>query len=249
MSNEVTFFWIILAVAFSVMMLAAFFIRALKTRPAMRTISGYEYLPMMSDAALETDRPLHVSIGSAAIGQQSTLTALAGFSLMYALIERQAFTRQVPLFTLSDPVSLAIAQDTVRRAYVARQNRQAYRSSWVVWFPQGDRSVAYGAGAASMSVSSNIGGNVLAGQFGGELAFVGEASARHDQMFVGHSTSLEGQAVAFAQSDATLIGEEIFVGGAYLTADRSFEVGGVIALDILRWAAIIAIIVIAIIES
>ena len=86
----------------------------------------------------------------------------------------------------------------------------------------------------------------MLGRFGAELAYIGETSARYDQSFVGHSTSLEGQAVAFAQSEAPVIGEELFVGGAYSSPESSFEIGGVIAIDVLRWVAIAAIIVIAI---
>lgn len=246
MTTETTYFWLLVTLAFSVMLLAGFFVRALKWRPALRLIPGYDALPRMMDAALEADRPAHLSIGSAGVGQESSIAALAALAVIYTLVKRQAFTQQVPLLTVTDPVSLAIAHDTVRRAYLSRQNRAAYRTSSVLWFPQSERSLAFGAGAASVAASSGASGTALLGEFGSELAYLGESSARHDQQFVGHSTRLAGQAIAFAQSATPLIGEELFAGGGYTRPEASFELGGVIALDVLRWAAIVAIVVIAI---
>jgi hypothetical protein len=75
--------------------------------------------------------------------------------------------------------------------------------------------------------------NILMGSFGPELALILEASDRRRQVSVAASDQLEGQAVAFAMSDESLIGEEMFAGGAYL-GDGSAQVAGVVTMDALR---------------
>lgn len=244
--TEVTLFALLLLVAFAIMVLGAFFIRVTRRRLPLRPISGFTAMPMAVDASVEQARPLHLSSGSVEIGQQSTLTALASLAIMYDLIEQQAFMDQSPLITTTDPVMMVVSQDTSRRAYTLRNNRMAYRASSVAWFPQSARSLAFGAGAAGLSSDMRANSNILLGRFGSEIAYLGETSARHNQIMVGHSTELEGQAIAYAQSDAMLIGEEVFVGEAYLNPERSIDQGGVLALDILRWIAVAAIILIAI---
>jgi hypothetical protein len=59
-----------------------------------------------------------------------------------------------------------------------------------------------------------------------------------------HSDLVEGQAVAFAQADQILLGEELYVGPAYLDG-TALERGGIFALDVLRWLVIFGIILAA----
>lgn len=244
--NEIVFFSLLLVLTFAIMVLAGFFSRALKWVPPLRIISGYRDMTKAVNASVEQARPIHVSPGSARVGQESTLTALASLAIIYDLVEQQGFMDRMPLATVSDPVTLAITQDALRKAYTVRNNLSIYRSTATVWFPQTDRSMAFGAGAAGFASDVRAYANIMVGQFGSEVAYIGETSARHNQLFIGHSTQLEGQAIAFAQSDALLIGEEIFVGEAYLNPDRSLDIGGLVALDVLRWVAVAAIILIAI---
>jgi hypothetical protein len=86
--------------------------------------------------------------------------------------------------------------------------------------------------------------SVLLGRFGFEIALLGEGALRHDQALIAHSDLVEGQAVAFAQADHLLIGEELYAGAAYL-GGRPLERGGLIALDVLRWLVILGIVVAA----
>ena len=242
MNEELTLFWLLIIGATLALVLVAILLRVSKKQPALRSVAGYSAMPKIVSAAIETARPTHFSIGSAAVGQPSTLSAIASLAIIYEMVQRQAINNQVPLLTLSDPVSLAIAQDTLRRAYLVRQNKAAYRPTAAAWYPQGVRSLAFAAGAASHGVDVKAGSSILLGEFGAEIAYLGEASARHDQFLIAQSTRLEGQAIAYAQADAPLIGEELFVGGAYTAPHKTFEMASALTLDILRWVAVGAII-------
>ncbi len=249
MENNLGTFIIFVGGTWLFMVIMTLYIRLRGWQPTLRKIKAYVEMPRQVSSSLETARPLHFSIGSSGIGDQSTLTTLASLALVQELVEKQAFSSQLPTLTLSDPVSLAIAQDTLRKAYIRRENVLNYSPSLAAWFPQSKHSLAFGAGASSLAASEKVGAQFLFGEFGAELTYLGESSVRHDQYLVAHSTRLEGQAVAFAQSHHVLIGEELFAGVAYLNRERPFEQAGVLALDILRWIAILIIIFVAIEKS
>lgn len=243
---EIVFVILILTAAFSLMVLGAYFVRRRDRLPRLRPIAAYEAMKLHIDEAIESDRKIHISLGASSIGNETTLTALASTEIVYYLLRRQAFIPKMPLLTLSDPITLAVAQDTVRKAYIARNNALAYRGNAVLWYPQSERSLAFGVGISALAAAEKSPASILLGTFGNEIAFVGEMAQRQQHGFVGQSTQLEGQAIAFMQSKTPLIGEELFVGDAYLSDERSGSFGGVLALDVLRWV-IAAIIVTAVV--
>lgn len=244
-----TFFWLLLTAAFAALSIGTVVSRRRRNPFTLRRINAYRTMPHNVDGAVESNQLVHFSVGGAAIGQTSTLSALAALSTMYILAERQAFATNTPIITLTDPITLAVAQDTLRRAYLSRNNLKAYKADAVMWYPQSERSLAFGAGASTLIRTRDVSSNILLGDFGTELAYIGEASLRQDTFFVGHSTRLEGQAIAYAQSDNPLIGEELFMGNAYLTPDNPSNMGAALAMDALRWVIIIAIILVALVNA
>ncbi len=243
-NSEIT--WVLLAVTLAATLIGALLAR--RRTPVLRPIAAYSLLPDLIADAVESDHAVHFSTGSAALGQLSTVSALASADLIYRLSSRLAVGARSPLITLSAPLTLPLAQDTLRRAYTYRQRQDAYRLRAAAWFPQGRRSLAFAAGASSLAADADVSTSVLLGQFGAELALFGASAVRHDQRLIAHSDLVEGQAVAFAQADRVLIGEELYAGAAYIDG-RPVDVGGVVALDVLRWAVIIAIVVAALQEA
>lgn len=248
-ARELTFFALMLTGAFIVLVLSTYAIRVRHKPLVLRPIAAYQRFPMMVDQAVESGRRLHISLGASSVGQESTLTTLAAADILFYLSKRQAFVDQLPLVTLSDPVTLALAQDTLRKAYMTRENLPAYRSTAVVWYPHSERSIAFGAGIATLAAREAISGSILLGNFGKEIAFLGETATRRHHEFIGQSTQLEGQAVAYVQSSMPLIGEELFVGEAYLNPKKALAAGSVMTLDILRWATVILVIIAVILKA
>jgi hypothetical protein len=227
-----------LAVAFAATMVGRFIVR--RFAPHNRPIPAYAVLPELAANAVESNYKLHFSMGSSALGETSTLTALVSAEVIYRLVERLTIGYQTPIITLSSAITLPLAQDTLRRAFAYRQNMAYYRSSAAAWYPQGGRSWAFAAGAAALSADFDAHSNVVLGSFGTEAALIGESALRYDQGLILHSDRIEGQAVAFAQADHMLLGEELYVGPAYLKGS-ALERGGVFAQDVLRWLVILGI--------
>jgi hypothetical protein len=237
--NDAGLMWAMVAVTFAAMMAGRFIVRRFRTH--WRPIPAYQTLPTLAADAVESAKRVHFSLGSSAVGGTSTLAALVSAEVVYRLAERLAISRQLPLVTLSHPVTLPLAQDTLRRAYLYRRTLDYYRSTAAAWYPPG---TAFAVGAASLSADIDADSNVLLGRFGPELAFLGESALRHNQALIAHSDVLEGQAIAFAQAGEVLLGEELYAGPAYL-GGTALERGSVLAQDVLRWLVILGIVLAA----
>lgn len=236
--NDSALIIVLLTIAFSATLIGAVIAR--RVAVPLRPIAAYQALPEIAADAVESARRVHVSLGSSAVGEPGTVSALVSSKIAYQLAERMAISPYPPLVTLSQGTTLPLAQDTLRRAYEARQRAAYFRPTQVTWYPQGPRSLAFAAGASSLAADSDVFTSILLGRFGAELAYFGESAMRHDQILIAHSDQPGGQAIAYAQSDRPLLGEELYAGPAYLTR-RPLHVGTVVALDVLRWLVILAI--------
>ncbi|HUN07571.1 MAG TPA: hypothetical protein PLQ56_13265 [Aggregatilineales bacterium] len=210
----------------------------------LRPIGAYQRLPMAIGAAIEANRPVHLSLGSAGIGGKDTPLALATADLAYHTLRAAAIGDAPPLITMSNGAVLPLAQDTLRRAYASRGMLARYPRGSAQWYPQGARSLAFAAALTGVMTDNRVLINVLGGSFGPEMALPAEAAARHRQQLFASSDQLEGQAVAYALADQPLLGEELYVAGAYLGNEPSRQ-AMVITLDTLRLAlvAVLAILV------
>ena len=231
---------VIILAAFAVTVIVTQFIRRRKEAFPMRVIPAYEAIPLMIGEAIESGRPMHVSFGGAGLGGSNTALTLASAELFYQVAARNPVGATV--LTVSDPSALPLGYGTLRRAYADRSER--IRDASVRWYPAGDRSLAFAAALTGVLGDERVSGNVLIGSFGPEIGLVLEAAARRRQSSIAGSVDLDGQAVAYAMSDQPLIGEEMFVAGAYL-GDNATQRGSVVTLDVLRWLLILAILIAA----
>src|SRR5258708_5728264 len=196
----------------------------------LRRIPAYASMPLTVGEAVESDKAIHVSFGSSAVRETSTISAVAGAGILYYLAERAALADKPPLVTMSDPVTLALGLDTLRRAYKAGQSLRKYRVTMARWYPQGPQSMAFAAGAGAAMLDENVSTNVLVGRFGPELMLIAESAIRYERFMVAQSDQIDGQAVGYVVSDMPLIGEELYAGSAYL-ARTSLNVAGVLSQD------------------
>ena len=217
------------------------FVRRRRSLYILRDIAAFQRLPSMIGEAIESNRPVHVSLGNASLGGENTLVALANAEFMYQVARRAVIGTAAPIFTVGDSSALPLAQDTLRRAYASRGIVSSAPYSSARWYP-GGHALALAAALTATVVDDKVGANVLGGSFGTELALVGYAAARRNQSIIATSNLLEGQAVAWVMSDEALIGEEVFTAGAYL-GDSSSQVAGVVTQDTLRLLLILLILI------
>lgn len=212
---------------------------------AQRRIRAYDVLPAWAGASIEANRPLHFSLGSASIGDDTTLLALVGKEFVYYMTRQVAISDAAPIFTVANSAVLPLAMDTLRRGYLDAGYPQPLRDSQASWYPAGSRSLAFAAMLTTLQDEEKVSRNLLVGRYGQELALVLDSAARHQNPSVAVSDQLDGQAVAYALADEVLIGEEIFAAPAYLSNDPIWIKRNVIT-DVLRWLLILALLVLVI---
>ncbi len=211
----------------------------------LRRIGAFSNMQLTVSEAVESGRAVHVSLGGAALHDRSSITAIAASEIAYHLIVRSAPGDKASFITLSDPVTLALAQDRLMRAYKIRNLMARYSSSLGRWYPSGPLSLAFAAGAGLAMLDEDASTNVLMGQFGPEMMLIAENALRADRFLIAHSDLISGQAIAYAVSDAPLIGEEMYAGAAYMER-TPMNVGSVMAQDAFRYLIVAGLIVLAV---
>jgi hypothetical protein len=144
------------------------------------------------------------------------------------------------LVTVSDATVLPIAQDILWRAYVRNGNPEGYDPTQVQLISPGP--MAYAAGVSGLLERQPLTANVMIGSFGNEYLLMGETGARRGvYQIVGTSDPLTLPLV-YASADDTLIGEEMFAGGAYTTR-LPVQIASLLVEDWARWALAAGILV------
>ena len=150
-----------------------------------------------------------------------------------------------PVATSGDGTLSILSQDTMRAAYRIANAPELFdveRGRLA-----GPTPLSYIAGTLPVIRDERVSTNVLVGNFGPEVALLAEASDQQDAFTLGASDSLAAQAVLYASSEETLIGEELFALPAYLQAGPTHQ-ASLRAQDILRWA-VVGLIVLAVLLS
>ncbi|MCY3976700.1 MAG: hypothetical protein OXG23_01250 [Chloroflexi bacterium] len=194
-------------------------------RRRQRQIAGFEQIPQWTTQSIESNRPLHLGFGGAAVGGDNTPTALAGAEFFHQVIERSNASDASPLITMSAPATIPLGQATLRRAWHKGDTLSRAR-----WIPP---DLAYaGAVTASMAIDEPT-AHIMAGRFGAELALMLDSASRHGQPSLAVSDRLDGQAVAYAMADHVLIGEELYAAAGYVAEDAPARADAAV-LDVWR---------------
>lgn len=214
-----------------------------RRRVPMRPIAAYSILPTLANESIEAARPLHLSLGSATIGDNTTLFALAGADFLYYAVREATLSDAPPIITVTNSTAISLGLDILRRAYRRAGMLERYRPTQVRWYPQGGRSLAFAGGIMAMQSmgEDGISANILAGRFGTELALILWSSQARGRPSVATSDQIEGQAVAMAMADYPLLGDELFAAPGYL--DDSLALNGRnVTIDLTRFLLALAIV-------
>jgi hypothetical protein len=99
---------------------------------------------------------------------------------------------------------------------------------------------SYAAGAMSIIHDEQVSANILIGNFGSEVALITEAGERASSLTMAGTDNIPAQAILYATAQETLIGEEMFAGGAYIQAGP-MHAASLLAQDALRWTLVAVI--------
>jgi len=214
--------------------------QARRKHSPLRPIEGFNDIPIWVGQAIESNRPLHLSLGSAGVGDNSTIVALAGAELFYYVVQEATIGDVSPIISTTSTAAIPLGQDTLRRAYQSRGHSNRYQASKARWYPEGQRSMAFAAALTGMMKVEKPTAHIFAGSFGPELALVLDAAHHQNQSTFAVSDQIEGQAIAFALAENYLIGEELFAAPAYVS-DNSADKAETVVVDLWRGLLILGL--------
>lgn len=227
----------------AVLLLLLFSVWKLSARGAFRSIKAIQRLQRSIELSVEDGSRLQVSIGHGGLLGPQSAAALAGLTLLRQVAEIAADSDQPPVATSGDGSLMLLAQDTLRSTY----RRLGIREQFNLQLAQtsGLTPFSFAAGTLSPILDRHVLASALVGHFGPEAGLITAAAQRSEGFSLGGSDSLSGQAVLFAAADEPLIGEEVYAAGAYTNAGAAHQ-ASLRTQDVLRWLAILAIIITAI---
>lgn len=210
-----------------------------KLNIVLRPIAGLDALEESVGRATEMGRPVHFSPGLGDIIGTSAPETLAALQILSYVTQLSARYDARYIVTIRMPNVFPLAQELVRTGYLASGKLQAYRED-TVRFLSSDQD-AYAAGVIGLFHQEQVASSILAGLYMGEALLIAESAAGKGIMQVAITASVTQIPFFVAACDYTIIGEELFAAGAYVSGDKS-RLGGIAGQDYFK-LAIMAVIV------
>jgi len=204
----------------------------------LRDIPALTRLYRMLGLSVEDGTRLHISLGRGSLLDARGGSALAGLATLRIIAEKTSVSDMPAVASSGDPVLGLLIQDTLQSGYQAAGVDELY--SPTTGRVTGLTPFGFAAGAMHISRNEKVSTTIMLGHFGPEAALIADSSDRESVTMIGASDDLSGQAVLFANTQDTLIGEELFAAGAYLGAGTS-HLASLTVQDILRWLVIAAL--------
>ena len=179
----------------------------------IRRIPGIDAIDEAVGRAVELGRPMSFTSGLTGVGP--LLYACLGV-LKY--ITRKAARFGTDLFVPSnDPEALALTDATLQNAYRAENRLENYDSSSVRFLSS--EQFAFASGYMGLIQREQVASAFLFGSYAAESLILAEAGQRVGAVQIAATVSPEQIPFFIASCDYTLIGEELYAAGAFLSED------------------------------
>ncbi len=223
-------------ILFMLMILVFAFLDQKGLRSAFREISAYKRLQREIGLSVEGGKKIHITLGRGGVADLRAGSGFIGLSLLSRLSKTVSVSDHPPVVSSGEAVLGILAQDTVK-------NTVSFLGAEDVYSPDqnqisGLTPFAYASGAMPIALDDTISADVVAGNLGAEVGLITDAAELNQSTVIGGSDNLSAQAVMFASLQEPLVGEELYVGGAYLQANL-WHRASVRAQDFIRWVLII----------
>lgn len=208
--------------------------------PEIRRVSGLDAIEEAIGRATEMGRPVFCSHGiadlsSATYGPQ-TIAGLSVLSYVARLCARYGTRIIVPVRQVS---VYPIARELVETAYKLEGKPEQFRPEDIVYLS--GFQFGYSLGYMSLMEREGAGANIMIGGYWAESLQLSETGARVGAMQVSGTANTHQIPFFVVATDFTLIGEEIYAAGAYLSRDPAM-IGSIIAQDVGKFLAVVIII-------
>lgn len=206
----------------------------------VRRLPGIDAVDEAIGRATEMGKPILYVLGTGTAGDIGTI---AGCTILARVARRTAEYQTEVMVPVNDPVLMAVAQETVREAYLESGRPDLYRSESVFYISA--MQFPYVAAVNGLMMRERPATNFYMGVFHAESLLLAEAGSVTGSIQISGTDQLAQIPFFVAATDYTLIGEELYAASAYLSKDPA-QLGPLKAQD---WSkmAILAIILLGVV--
>jgi hypothetical protein len=203
-------------------------------RVHLRRVAGLDAIDEAIGRCTEMGRPVHYTFG---IGELDS-AILASFDVLSHVARQCALMGTDMIVTNARPEVHPMTEEIVRAAYMQEGKVDAYKPDNVRYLSS--EQTAYAAAIYGIFMREKPAANMMIGQFFGESLMIAEVGNQAGAIQIGGTGRSSQIAFFVATCDYTLIGDELFAAGAYISR-KPFQMGSIFAQDFGKWAAIILI--------
>lgn len=221
-----------LALAFLVIFAVASYYGMVRTNKGMhipiRRVPGLDAIEEAIGRATEMGRSSLFVIPSGAFDAQ----AFAAFDIL-GYVAKQSAKYDTRLIVVNGlPEAHAISQEVVHQAYVSEGKESKYDSNDMLFLSSG-----FNAGVLGIYEREKLGANFMFGSFFFESLTLAEAGSRTGAIQVSGTANTHQLPFLVATCDYTLIGEEIYAAGTYLSRNGA-QIGSLVAQELGKYVSI-----------
>lgn len=188
-----------------------------KMLPKIRRIPALDSIEEAVGRATEMGRPVHYTCGYGYITDSTAPQTFASFAVLSHVVELTAKYNTHLIVTVMSTESFPLQQELVRQGYVAAGKPDMFKEDTVRYISSAQ--FAYAAGVLGIFMREKVAANLMIGYFMAESLLFAEGGAQAGAIQVAGTGNLAQTAFFVAACDYTLIGEELYAGGAYLSQD------------------------------
>ncbi len=211
--------------------------------PSIRRLPQLDAIDEIIGRCVELDRPVHVSPGRGGLVDVEAPQVLAGLEVMSYVARKAAQMDAKLIATVCQAEVYPVAEAIAREAFAAEGKEQAFRPEMVRYLSP--NQFAYAAGILGIYNREKPGGNIYIGLFFAESLLLLEGGFLAGAMQIGGTANTLQSQFFVACCDYALLGEEIFIAGAYLSKNP-IRLGALMGQDLGK-ALFMALIVVGVV--
>ncbi len=177
----------------------------------VRPLAGIMAVDEAIGRATEMGRPILFILG---LGTAADIATIAGFTILSRVAKKTAEYKTRIIVPCNDPIVMAVAQETVKAAYLDAGRPDAYKEENVFYLTS--MQFAYVAGVNGIMLREKTATNFYMGMFYAESLILAETGSIAGSIQISGTDQMSQLPFFVAATDYTLIGEELYAASAYL---------------------------------
>jgi len=210
-----------------------------KWKPTFRSIPGLLALDDAVGRATEMGRPVHFTSGLSTLDSTLAPQIIAGMSVLEHLARKCAINNTRLIVSLGHADVIPLATEIMREAAISVGAPEQFREQDITYYS--NQEFPYCVGVQGAIEREKPAANIMVGPFYGDQIAFAEIGYRVGAIQIGGTARIVQIPFFAVVCDYTLIGEEIFAVGAFLSQDP-IQLASITAQDVFKFVAVFLII-------